>query len=330
MSSGHASAGAVLALSGGIGGAKLVLGLSRVLPPGTLHVLANTGDDFEHLGLTICPDIDTLLYTLGGLADPVRGWGRKDETWKFMEALAALGGPTWFHLGDGDLALHVERTRRLAGGESIAEITEAFRRRLGVPARVWPATNDPVRTTVHTPDGWLAFQDYFVARRCEPVVDAIDYEGAASAQPYAPALQMLRDASLRAVIICPSNPLLSIEPMLAIPALRDALRDCRAPVIAVSPIVRNSAVKGPTAKLLRELGEPVDAVAAARRYRGLLDGYIVDTADAAQAEGLARTLRVASAPTLMDSLESKERLARACLAAADALAGHSPIARVTQ
>jgi len=311
-------AGPVLALSGGIGGAKLVLGLSRVLGAGSLHVLANTGDDFEHLGLSISPDIDTLIYTLGDLADPIRGWGRRDETWTFMRALAELGGPTWFQLGDADLALHVERTRSLAAGESLADFTDRIRRRLGIATIVWPATNDSIRTRLHTREGWLAFQDYFVARRCEPVVDAIDYEGAATAWPYAPVLQLLRDPSLRAVIVCPSNPLLSIEPMLAIEPLRDALRDCAAPVIGVSPIVGGKALKGPTAKLLREIGEPVDAFTAARRYRGLLDGYIVDIADSVV--GFAPSCaRVATAATVMDSDQSKERLAQQCLRMADAL-----------
>jgi len=315
--------GPVLALSGGIGGAKLVRGLSRVVPAGGLHVLANTGDDFEHLGLTICPDIDTLLYTLSGLSDPVRGWGRRDETWNFMAALAAVGGPTWFRLGDADLALHVERTRRLGTGESLTAITDAFRRRLGIVSTIWPASDDPVRTRLHTRSGWLPFQDYFVARRCEPVVDAIDYEGCITARACRQALELLRDQTLRAVVICPSNPLLSIEPILAIPSLREALRNCAAPVIGVSPIIQGHAIKGPTAKLLRELDRPVDALEAARRYQGLLDGYILDTCDAALADEPAGGVRIEVAPILMDSLEGQERLARECLRCADVLAGES-------
>lgn len=311
-------AGPVLALSGGIGGAKLALGLSRVLPDGALTVLANVGDDFEHLGFSICPDVDTLLYTLAGVADPERGWGRRDETWRFMEALEALGGPTWFRLGDADLALHAERTRRLAEGATLSEVTDALRRRLGVAARILPASDDPVRTRLRTQEGWLAFQDYFVARRCEPAVDAIEYAGADDARANGEALSLLRDPALRAVVVCPSNPVLSIEPMLAIPALREALRECAAPVIAVSPIVRGLALKGPTAKLLRELGVDVDAFAAARRYGGLLDGYVID--DAEEPCATDARLRIVRAATVMRSVEDKERLARVCLELADAIA----------
>ena len=308
----------VLALSGGIGGAKLALGLSRVLPAGALTVLANVGDDFEHLGLAISPDIDTLLYTLAGLADPERGWGRHDETWHFMATLEALGGPTWFRLGDADLALHAERTRRLAEGATLSEVTDALARRLGIASRLLPASDDSVRTRLRTGAGWLAFQDYFVARRCEPVVDAIEYAGADRAQASGAALSLLRDPALRAVVICPSNPLLSIEPMLAIAALREALRACAAPVIAVSPIVQGAAIKGPTAKLLRELGCEVDAFAAARRYGDLLAGYVIDAAD--EEESRDARLEVVRAPTVMQSQASKERLAQVCLDLADAIA----------
>jgi len=310
----------VLALSGGVGGAKLVLGLAQVIAPEALHVLANIGDDFEHLGLAICPDIDTLVYTLADLADPQRGWGRRDESWNFMAALAALGGPTWFQLGDADLAMHVERSRRLRDGEPLASITAAICRRLGVRATIWPASDDRLRTHVRTSDGWLAFQEYFVAQRCEPVVEDIAYHGATQAQPRPEALALLRDANLRAVIICPSNPMLSIEPMLAMPALRHALASCAAPRIAVSPIVGGAAIKGPTAKMLRELARPVDALEAARRYAGLIDGYVVDTSDAHVARLDAAGARVIAVPTVMREGASKERLARECLAFADALA----------
>jgi LPPG:FO 2-phospho-L-lactate transferase len=257
--------GPIVALSGGIGGAKLALGLSRVLEPGRLTVVANTGDDFEHLGLAISPDIDTLLYTLGGLADTDQGWGRRDETWTFMNALGALGGPTWFRLGDGDLATHVERTRRLAAGEALSSIVDDFRVRLGIGARIVPMSDDPVRTRLRTAEGWIDFQDYFVGRRCEPAVSAVAFEGVERARPHAQVLAELRDPQLRAVVICPSNPLISIDPVLAVPGLRAALAACRAPVVAVSPIIGGQAVKGPTAKMLRELGEVPDAMATARR-----------------------------------------------------------------
>jgi LPPG:FO 2-phospho-L-lactate transferase len=294
--------------------------LHRALDAGSLGVVANVGDDFLHLGLAICPDIDTLLYTLAGLADPVRGWGRRDETWHFMDALATLGGPTWFRLGDADLALHVERTRRMAHGEALSSVTAAFCERLGAGAVLWPATDDPVRTRVRTSGGWLPFQEYFVAQRCEPVVEALDYEGCSEARPSVHVLEALRNPALRAVIIGPSNPLLSIAPMLAMPALRKALRDCHAPVIAVSPIIGSAAVKGPTAKLLQELGRPVDGLEAARCYADVVDGYVLDSSDAHLAPASPAGVQVIATNIRMTDLESKMRLARECLAYADSLA----------
>ena len=325
MSTARPERSVVLALSGGVGGAKLVLGLDRVLDAGALHVVANVGDDFSHLGLDICPDIDTIVYTLAALSDPERGWGRRDETWNFMAALAALGGPSWFQLGDRDLAMHVERTRRLASGETLSSVTDALRKQLGIAASVWPASDDPVRTRVRAAGAWLSFQEYFVARRCEPVVEAIDYEGADEARPCAAALDLLRSPALRAVVICPSNPLLSIAPMLAMPAFHDALRSCLAPVIAVSPIVGGAALKGPTAKMLRELGRPVDALEAARCYAGLIDGYVVDRRDAQLARQGPPGVCIIASDTVMESLDSRQRLARECLRFADEIA---PAARV--
>src|SRR6266853_6566726 len=211
------SDGPVLALSGGVGGAKLALGLYRILPPDSLTVVANTGDDFEHLGLAVSPDLDTLLYTLSGQDNPELGWGRRGETWTFMEALEALGGETWFRLGDGDLATHVERTRRLKAGESLSAIIDDFRRRLGIIARLLPMSDDPVRTRLCTPDGWLDFQDYFVRLRCMPVIDRLEFAGAGDARPLPGVLAALADPQLRAVVICPSNPFISIDPILAVP-----------------------------------------------------------------------------------------------------------------
>ncbi len=309
----------VVALSGGVGGAKLALGLSRVVPPGCLTVVANTGDDCEHLGLAISPDLDTLLYTLAGVADPIKGWGREDETWTFMRALETLGGPTWFLLGDGDLATHVERTRRLAAGEPLSMIIDIFRRRLGIASQLVPMSDDPVRTRLRTTEGWLDFQDYFVRRRCEPAVTAIELRGVERARPQPLVLDALTDPSLRAVVICPSNPLISIEPILAVPGIRAALAACRAPVIAVSPIIGGEAVKGPTAKMLRELGSGHDAVAVALRYRDILDGYVVDTVDAATADVL--DIAVVAAPTLMTSLQDREHLAQIVIQFADQLTG---------
>jgi LPPG:FO 2-phospho-L-lactate transferase len=307
--------GPVLALSGGVGGAKLALGLCRILPPDTLTIVANTGDDFEHLGLAISPDLDTLLYTLSGNDNPELGWGRRGETWNFMTALEALGGETWFRLGDGDLATHVERTRRLHAGESLSAIIDDFRRRLGIIARLLPMSDDPVRTRLRTPDGWLDFQDYFVRLRCEPVISELDFAGAETARPYPDFLATLADPDLRAIVICPSNPFISIDPILAVPGIRAALRDCHAPVVAVSPIIGGKAVKGPTAKMMAELGLPVDAAAVAHHYRDFLDLYIADEEDAAAVAGL--DIPVVLTRTLMQSLADREALARTILAATD-------------
>jgi LPPG:FO 2-phospho-L-lactate transferase len=310
------SAGKVVALSGGIGGAKLALGLTHVVDPGDLLIVANPGDDFEHLGLAISPDLDTLIYTLAGLENPATGWGRAGETWTFMQVLKQLGGPDWFQLGDGDLALHVERTHRLAKGEPLSAIMDDVARRLGIAARILPATDDPVRTKLKTADGWLDFQDYFVRLRCAPQVDEIVFEGASTARPQPELLAALTQAPLRAVIICPSNPFISIEPILAVPGLREALRAAPAPVVAVSPIVGGRAVKGPTAKMMAELALPVTAAAVARRYADLLQGYVLDEADAARGGISCETL---VAPTLMTDLDTKVALARAVLAFADRL-----------
>jgi LPPG:FO 2-phospho-L-lactate transferase len=303
----------VVALSGGTGGAKLALGLSMVLPPGDLAVIANTGDDFEHLGLHVSPDIDTLLYTLGGLDNPETGWGRRGESWNFMEALEALGGETWFRLGDRDLAIHVERTRRLRAGETLAAVTEHFRRRLGISARILPMSDDPVRTRVVTAEGVLDFQDYFVRRRAEPQVRGFDYAGAAVARAQADALAALRDPSLRAVVICPSNPFVSIEPILAVPGLRQALKETAAPVVAVSPIIAGRAIKGPAAKIMRELGLEPGPAAIAERYADIIDGMVVDRRDGDACLPVASV----SAETLMQSLEDRVNLARAVLDAAE-------------
>ena len=304
----------VLALSGGIGGAKLALGLYRVLPPETLTVIANTGDDFEHLGLSISPDIDTLLYTLGGIDNPEFGWGRRNETWTFMAALKSLGGETWFKLGDGDLATHIERTRRLTAGESLTQITDDFRRRLAISARLLPMSDDRVRTRLRTEEGWLDFQDYFVRLHSEPVVREIVYAGASEARANPDFLAALLNDDLELVVVCPSNPFLSVDPMLSLPGVRDALRRCRAPVAAVSPIIGGKAVKGPTAKIMAELGLPIGAAAIARHYVDILDLFVADEADADVVAELE--IPVILTRTLMVTLEDRDALARRVLAAA--------------
>ena len=302
-----------LALSGGVGGAKLVLGLADTLSdPRRLTVVANTGDDFEHLGLTICPDLDTLMYTLAGVANPETGWGRADETRTFMRALARLGGETWFHLGDADLATHVERTRRLAAGESLSAIVRALAARFGIGAEILPMSDDPVRTVIVGHDRELAFQHYFVRERCEPVVRAVRFEGAVRAKPSPDLIARLADPDLAGVVIAPSNPLISIDPILAVPGLRAAIAKAGRPVVAVSPIVGGEALKGPTAKMLCELGAEVSVVGIARHYRDLVDGLVIDPVDAAQAGAVAALgLAVHVAPTVMRTLDDKRALARA-------------------
>src|SRR5499433_3722660 len=277
-------------------------GASELVRPAAedMLVVANTGDDFEHLGLSISPDVDTLTYVLAGIDNPVTGWGRRDETWSFMDSIGALGGEDWFRLGDRDLALHVERTRRLRLGQTLSDVTADICRRLGIGARVVPMSDDRVRTRVRGDAGWIDFQDYFVRQQCRPVVHELAFEGVTLARPQADIAAALRPGDVRAVIICPSNPFISVEPILAIPGMRDAIRASGAPVVAVSPIIGGRAVKGPTAKMMRELGLEASAAGIAARYGDLLDGYIVDHADADQVGNIGA--RVTITKTLMTSL----------------------------
>ncbi len=306
----------ILALTGGIGGAKLALGLQRVVPPRELTVVANTGDDFVHLGLAISPDVDTLLYTLSGLANAVTGWGRAQESWTFMSELARLGGAIWFKLGDKDLAVHVERTHRLAGGEPLSSIVGDFASRFDIECTVLPMSDDPVRTIVHTDVGRLAFQDYFVARQCAPIVQRLEYEGGGIARASV-AAEQLAGGQFDAVVICPSNPYLSIDPILAIPAWREALRSVAVPVIAVSPVIAGAAVKGPTAKIMRELGVDISAASVARHYADYLDGFVIDETDSNLAPQI--DVPVCVARTLMRTDGDKEALARRVLEFVSAL-----------
>lgn len=309
--------GHVVALSGGVGGAKLAHGLMLQLARDELTIVVNTADDFQHLGLTISPDLDSVVYALAGLADPVRGWGRQDETWNFMAALRGLGGEDWFQLGDRDLAMHVERSWRLARGASLTEVTARLCEALKIGARVLPMSDDPVRTRVLTDEGTLDFQDYFVRHQCRPVVRALEFVGAAQARPQAKMLAALQRADLRAVVICPSNPFVSVDPILAVPGIRAAIESAAAPVIAVTPIIGGKAVKGPAAKMLRELGLEVSGASVARRYAGLIDAFVVDDSDP-QPESITG-MTLLRAPTLMHTLADRVALARAVLAAADAL-----------
>jgi len=308
----------VLALAGGVGGAKLALGLAHVLPADALTVAVNTADDFEHLGLSICPDLDTVMYTLAGVANHETGWGRRDETWTVMEALGQVGGETWFRLGDKDLATHIERTRRLRAGESLSSVMRDLGSRLGVKPAMVPMSDDPVRTMVTTDRGELAFQDWFVRLRCEPVVKSVRFAGADKARPH-PALTELD--GLRGIVVCPSNPFVSVAPILAVPGVRAALGKAKAPRVAVTPIVGGQAIKGPAAKMLAELGHDVSALGVARYYRDWVDGFVLDAQDAGLAreiESLGMQVRVAD--TMMRNDDDKRRLAADVLDFVDELA----------
>ena len=314
----------VVALSGGVGGAKLVQGLSQLLDGAALTAIVNTGDDFEHLGLRISPDIDSVLYALAGLDDPERGWGRREESWTFMAALKALGGPSWFALGDGDLALHIERTRRMAEGATLGEVTRQLAGALGVQTRVVPMSDDSVRTRVDTDEGELGFQDYFVNRRCAPRIRSLRFEGAERARAHPEALAALRAPDLRMVIVCPSNPFVSIDPILAVPGLRAALDSVRAPVVAVTPIVAGRALKGPAAKMLAELGLAVSARAVARHYAGLIDAFVLDRLDGQEpAADAAAGMRLLYTDTLMRDHTDRRRLAAEVLSLAEPAAGEA-------
>ncbi|MEI8297193.1 MAG: 2-phospho-L-lactate transferase [Pseudomonadota bacterium] len=304
----------VVALSGGVGGAKLSLGLYRALPADALQVVVNTGDDFDLLHLRICPDLDTALYTLGDREHREQGWGRRDESWDLMGTLESLGEPMWFKLGDADTALHVLRTHRLRSGIRLTEVIDDVRRQFGIRARILPMTDCTVATRVETDDGELAFQEYFVRRRCEPRVRAIRFEGAATAHTTAEVLAALDAPELEAIVLCPSNPYLSIDPLLAVPDLRAALEKRRVPLIAVSPLIGNTAVKGPTAKIMAELGVASSAAAIAAHYAGLIDALVIDTIDAPHAAHLP--IPAFATQTLMRTLDDRVRLAEFVLARA--------------
>ncbi len=301
----------VVALAGGVGGAKLADGLARVLPPGDLTIIVNTGDDFEHLGLKICPDLDTVCYTLADLANPETGWGLRGETWHALQSLSALGGPAWFRLGDRDLGTHLERTRRLRIGETLSQVTEAFCRFWGVSARVIPMSDRPIPTTVHTDEGPLPFQEYFVQRQCQPKVTGFSFAGIESSSPAPGVLEALKFAGL--VVICPSNPWVSIAPILAVPGIRQALESKR--VVAVSPIIGGQALKGPAAKMYQELGLDPSAASVARHYgklgkEGILTGFVIDTVDSAQAGQVeCLGLRVLVTDSVMRTPADRQRLA---------------------
>ena len=300
-----------LALSGGVGGAKLALGLSKAVPAEELLVVGNVGDDFEHLGLYICPDLDTLVYTVSGLNNWRLGWGRKDETWNFMDTLAGFGGETWFRLGDRDLALHVRRSRLLSDGVGLSTVTEAIASALGIGCAICPCSDDPIRTIVVTDLGELEFQRYFVEQRAAPRIRGLRYEGADTAKPSARFVDALSGDGLKAIIVCPSNPVLSIGPILAMGQARGALQRSPAPIVAVSPLKAGKAFKGPTQSNMRDLGMTPDALGVAQYYRPVIDGIVLDHSDADLAPAIRELgMSVAFADISMPNPGGCERLAR--------------------
>lgn len=310
--------GHYLALAGGVGGARLAGGLARTLPDGHLTVAVNTGDDFTHVGLHVAPDIDTVTYTLAGINNPAQGWGVEGESWATMGALKRLGGPDWFALGDQDLATHILRTARLAAGDSLSAITADFAARLGIRQSIVPMSDDPVRSMVETDEGTLPFQDYFVRRRCAPRFLSIRFDGVEKARPAAGLLAALDRPDLAGIILCPSNPLLSVRPILSLSGIAARLKARRVPLVAVSPFIGAQAVKGPAGKIFAELGLAPTPAGLALCYDGLLDGLVIDHADADQAAGTPIRCHVTG--TLMRDRDDQFRLAREVLDFATGLA----------
>ena len=311
----------VALLAGGVGGAKLADGLYRALPQGELSIIANPGDDFELHGLTICPDHDTLLYTLAGLGDRERGWGLAGETWNALEQFGKIGAPDWFRLGDRDLALHIHRTALLKSGGRLTEVNRELQRRLGLPdAPILMATDDPLRTRVRTPEGWMEFQPWFVGAQAKPEVLEVEFVGAQRARVSAEVTEAILSAEL--IVIAPSNPLISIAPILAVDGIREAIASARTrgvQVIGVSPIVAGKAIKGPADRMLRAAGLPSSPVGVARALPGLFDTLLVeesDLTDALRAELAPLVPRVAGATTVMHDDDARLSLARQLLQAA--------------
>ena len=299
----------VVALAGGVGAAKFLSGLIEIVPPEDLTIIVNTGDDFQWMDLYICPDLDTVTYALAGLSNPDTGWGVQGDTFRCLERLQRLGGESWFRIGDLDLATHLLRTHRLRNGCSLSEVTAEICARNGIRCRILPMTNSPVPTLVHTSEGVLAFQEYFVRRRCEPVVQGFTFEGVEQSQPAPGIMEAL--ASSDTIIVCPSNPFISIGPILAVPGIREAVRHAEATVVAVSPVVGGQAIKGPTAAMLGQLGHEVSAAGVAAMYADILDTFILDIRDEAlRCRVLDLGLAVRTAETIMNSEPARMSLAR--------------------
>jgi LPPG:FO 2-phospho-L-lactate transferase len=304
----------VVALAGGIGAARFLDGLVRVMDPSRLYIIGNTGDDVDIHGLHVSPDLDTVVYTLAGLADAKRGWGLAGETWHSLQALGRLGADTWFQLGDRDLATHLYRTERLRQGAPLSRVTCEIGKKLGVKASIVPMSDDSVRTRIVTAKGELEFQTYFVRHRARDRVSGVRYEGALRSRPAAGVITAIHRAD--AVFICPSNPMISIGPILAVPGIREALRNTRAPVIAISPIVGGKALKGPAARMMKSMGLKTSALTVAELYRDFLDILVMDCKDRQLAPRVEK-LGVAAVvtDTIMKDERSKKRLAKAVLEA---------------
>jgi len=309
----------VLALCGGVGGAKLALGLTHLLASDQLTIVVNTGDDFEHFGLPICPDLDTVTYTLSGVSNPETGWGRQDESWRCLETLEALGAETWFRLGDRDLALHLTRRALLDQGKRLSEATAMICGRLGIKHSVIPMSDVATRTIVDTDEGELSFQHYFVRKQCRPAVRGFRFDEAAAARPSMGFSKALENPKLAAIVICPSNPFVSVDPILALPGIKDRLHRHRAPVIAVSPIVASRAIKGPTAKMMSELGLDLSARSIFQHYGDLLDGFVIDEQDRSLISEFPDPDRLLCCNTVMESLQDRIDLAQQCLRFATSL-----------
>ncbi len=311
----------ILAIAGGVGGAKLAAGLQAAVPAGDVSVIVNTGDDFEHWGLNVCPDLDTVMYNLAGINNSETGWGLEGETFQTLETMSRLGGEEWFRIGDKDLALHLRRTEWLHQNISLTEVTERLRRILGVVSPLLPMCDEPVRTLVHTDEGDLPFQHYFVRRRCEPLFIDVSFVGAEEARVSEAAQEAIDDADL--IVFCPSNPYLSIDPILSVPGMREMLMRSPAPIVAVSPIIGGNALKGPAAKLMREMGEMQSPITVADHFADLLDGFVMDTTDAILRDSIDVPVLVTN--TVMTDMESKIVLAREVVAFGLLLESGTPI-----
>lgn len=316
----------IIALAGGVGGAKLANGLAKTLHPENLTIIVNTGDDFTHFGLYMCPDLDTVCYNLAGISNPVTGWGRSGETWSVRDALSKLSAPDWFNLGDQDLATHLERSRRLADGQPLSQVTKAFCANWNIPHPILPMSDDPINTKILTKDGReLDFQDYFVKEKWQPIVSKVHFEGASTARPAPGVMEAIHQADL--IVICPSNPLVSIDPILSIAEIRAAL--LHKPVVAVSPIIGGKAVKGPLAKMIYEMYSELPSAAWVAGYYTEhlhLNGYLIDNEDVDSQDIIVRQgIICMSAPTLMTTVDDQIQVANQVIRLGETILRKGPI-----